>query len=374
MRPAKHTQLKIRVIAGALLSAGVAACARADSSTSTPAPPTFTPAPSAVAAAAPTFTTQPAPDPRIFIASEATDSIQVWQGEPPALVGVIAAGDFPHNLSASNDGRWVASANRHDGTLSILDAVSLQEIKRLRVGTSPHDLAWAPDDTQLYVTHEAEDSLAVIDTGTWAEADRIPVGLPQHDLSLSPDGREIWTTFVGYRGIVIIDRATLKVLARLTDFPHGSHDVTFVPEREEAWVTSSGFIGDASQIDPFVLIFNVRTRQLIDSRPLGLYPFHSVKRFRDGPFLPQTQTELWYSDRGLGGVVAVDVATRTVVAKIATGRAPFHLSFGPNGWLYVVNHDDATLSVIDPLRRVVLHTLNVAPDPHGIVVVAAPNE
>ncbi len=296
----------------------------------------------------------------------------MWQGEPPAFIASIPVGDFPHNLSASNTGRWIASANRHAGTLSIVDAATLQEIERIRVGASPHDLGWAPDDAQLYVTHEAEDTLAVIDTATWTEVERLEVGLPQHDLSLSPDGREIWATFVGYRGIVIIDRAALKVIERLTDFAHGSHDVTFVPERGEAWVTSSGFIGDASQIDPFVLIFSTQTRQLLDSRPLGIYPFHSAKRFRDGPFVPEGPARVWYSDRGLGGVMAVDTATRTVVAKIETGRAPFHLSFGPNGLLYVANHDDATFSVIDPEAQTVLHTLDVAPDPHGIVVVAAP--
>ena len=81
---------------------------------------------------------------------------------------------------------------------------------------------------------------------------------------------------------------------------------------------------------------------------------------------------MWFSDRELGGVIEVSVKTHQVLASLKTGRAPFHLSYGPNGLLYVANHDDATFSVVDPLNLKVLETIHTAPDPHGIVVTAAP--
>lgn len=338
--------------------------------TSTPRvePPTqSTPTPTA----APTATPAPA-EPRIFIASERTNTVQVYQGEPPRFVTAIPVGFFPHNISVSNDARWVAVANRYNGTVSIIDAQALTETARIRVGNQPHDLSWAPDDKFLYVTQEADYFISVIDTSLWRGVDLIRLDTPTHDLSISPDGSQIWATTIKYRGLLIIDRLQRVVIDRLAYFPHGSHDVTFRPDLNEVWVTSSGFIRSDVDVDPYVVIFDYTTRQIKNLVPLGVYPFHSVKQFRDGLFLPLQSDTLWYSDRGQAGVILVNVPERRVLATIPTGLGPFHLSFGPNGLLYVVNHDSATLSVVDPVRLEVLHTLSVAPDPHGVVVIAAP--
>ncbi len=318
-----------------------------------------------------TTTPMPTPEPRIFLASERTNSIQVWQGEPPRFVTAVPVGRFPHNLSVSNDAHWVATANRASNDVSIVDAATLTETVRVRVGQAPHDLSWAPDDARLYVTQERDSFLSVIDSATWRMVEPVYLDTPQHDLAISPDGSQIWATTIRYRGLVIIDRATQQVIQRLAYFPHGSHDITFRPDANEVWVTSSGFIRTEADVDPHIVIFDYKSHQIKDNRPFGLYPFHSVKQFRDGLFLPKESDSIWYSDRGLGGVILISVPERKVLAEIKTGRAPFHLSFGPNGLLYVANHDDATFSVIDPQQRVVLHTVKVAPDPHGIVVTAA---
>lgn len=340
-----------------------------DASTAAPtaaAAPTETPAPTA------TPVPTPGPEPRIFVASEYTNTVQVWQGEPPVLVTAVPVGSTPHNISASNSGRWIAASDRFSEQVSIIDSASLTEIKRVFTGRRPHDLAWSPDDSLLYVTQEDETFISVIDTSSWRVVSRIGVGTPQHDLAISPDGSEIWVTSFGYKGLIIVDRAAQKREEVLTRFDHGSHDITFLPQTGEAWATSSGFIASAAQVDPFVLIFDYKTRELKDGVPLGIYPFHSVKKFRDGMFLPPDADELWYSDRGLGGVIDVSVSQRKVLAEIKTGRSPFHISMGPNHLLYVANHDDSTMSVVDTAARALLHTVQVAGGPHGVVVIAAP--
>jgi len=144
------------------------------------------------------------------------------------------------------------------------------------------------------------------------------------------------------------------------------------PDGSEVVVTASCFIENASQIDPYVVVFDAATHKIKMIQPMGLYPFHSVKRYRDGLFLPPNLPVMWFSDRELGGVIEVSVKTHQVLASLKTGRAPFHLSYGPNELLYVANHDDATFSVIDPLKLEVLETIHTAPDPHGIVVTVAP--
>lgn len=338
--------------------------------TDTPLPP----APTATSATAPTPTPTSAAqvEPRIFIASERTNSIQVWQGEPPRFVTMIPVGRYPHNLSVSNNARWVAAANRWSNDISIVDTATLTETHRIRVGVAPHDLSWSPDDKRLYVTQEKEFFITVIDAENWTALDPIRVDSPQHDLAIAPDGREMWLTTIQYRGLLFVDLQKNEMVGQLRYFPHGSHDITFRPDVDEVWVTSSGFIRGPADTDPTIVIFDRASRQIKANQPFGQYPFHSVKKFRDGLFLPPNSETVWFSDRGLGGVIEVNVARREVVAEVKTGRAPFHLTFGPNGLLYVANHDDATFCVIDPQQHIVLHTVNVAPDPHGIVVIVAP--
>ncbi len=323
----------------------------------------------------PTVTPRPSPSlpkPRIFVAVERSNTVEVYDGEPPNFVTSIAVGIFPHNLSVSNDGRYLGVDDRHSDQISIVDTRALTEVARIHVGHQPHDLSWAPDDKRLYVTQERDDFISVIDTTKWETLAPIYLDSPTHDLTISPDGREIWATTIRYRGLLIIDRRTEQVIERLAYFPHGSHDAYFSPDGREVWVTSSGFIENESQADANVVIFDAATRAIKKIVPMGEYPFHSVKRYRDGLFLPSNSKELWFSDRGLGGVILVSTDTHQVLDSIKTGRAPFHLSFGPNGLLYVANHDDWTFSVIDPMKRQLLHTVPTGPDPHGIVVIAAP--
>jgi YVTN family beta-propeller protein len=330
--------------------------------------PTATSVPTATLTASPT----PSIQARIFVACEVPFTVEAWQGNPAKKVGEVKTGDYPHNISASNNGKYVATALRHDGTIAVIDAAAIKEIARIPVGVSPHDMAWSPDDKLLYVTHEYVTYFSVIDTQTWKLLTHVDLKFGQHDIGLSPDGSELWITTTSYRGILVLDRETLKIKKEIFGFAHGSHDFTFIPERDEVFVTSSGLIMSASEVDPFVLVFDTKTFQLKDSKPLGIYPFHSVKKYRDGYFLEPNLPTFWYSDRGLGAVIEVDIAKREVITQIKTGKGTFHLSAGPGGLLYVANHDDSTVSVVDTRKKVLVENIKVGKDPHGVVVVPAP--
>jgi YVTN family beta-propeller protein len=333
--------------------------------------PTPTSAPTAVPPTS-TSVVAPAIKYRVFVACELPQTVEAWEGLPAKKIGEVKTGEYPHNISASNNGKYIATALRHDGTIAVIDAAAVKEIARIPVGVSPHDMAWSPDDKTLYVTHEYVSYFSVIDTQTWKLVKHVDLKFGQHDIAISPDGSELWITTTSYRGILILDRATLKVKKEVFGFPHGSHDFTFIPERNEVFITSSGLIQNSSQVDPFVLVFDTKAYKLIDSKPMGFYPFHSVKKFRDGYFLEPNLPTFWLSDRGFGGVIEVDIAKREVITQIKTGKAPFHMSAGPGGLIYVANNEDSTVSAVDTKRKIVADTLKVGKNPHGVVVVPAP--
>lgn len=317
--------------------------------------------------------------PRIFIASEGLNGVEVWQGEPPQKLTVIpSGGTMTHNLGVSNSARWVVASNRYSGNVTIYDTQTLTTVAKIAVGPAPHDMAWLPDDSRLYISLEAAPYIAVIDTATWKTLPPILVDTPTHDLTIMPGGKEMWATGIKYRGLLFIDLEKNKLVDTYKYFPEGSHDAYYRPQEDEVWLSSSGFIGGPHDANPNIVILDRATRKIKDTRPYGLYPFHSGKRHKDTLYFPQNDDKvMWFSDRGwspkvgrgVGGVLAIDVKERKVIKSIPTGNGPFHISYGPNGWLYLINQDDSSLSIVDTERLELVRTIKVAPSPHGISVV-----
>ena len=307
----------------------------------------------------------------LFVTSEKTDTVNVYQGKVPDLAFVkgIPVGREPHNLGISPDGRWVATGDRRSGEVSLIDTQTLMEAARLKLGRQTHDVAFTPDSRTLYVGHETETFVSVVEIGTWKIQRRLELGRAQHDLSVSADGRELWFTVTnrpykpGDSRVGVVDLGTGKVT--LIDTGANAHDVTLGPDGKVAWVTNSGFthIPDA-RVD----YIDVATRRVLGSITVGKYPFHSPKRGRDGNAVPVTASEMWFSDHGLKSVVAVSLADPRVIATVPAGVQPYHIAATATGTLFVANHTSNTVTIIDGPRRAVLGTLQVPPRPHGLAV------
>lgn len=85
-----------------------------------------------------------------------------------------------HNLFVSPDGKTLYVCNRVDGSISLLDPVTLTERKRISMPGGPDDMDFAPDGT-IWVTRRWAHSVALLDpvTGqfTTIETGRSPHGI-----------------------------------------------------------------------------------------------------------------------------------------------------------------------------------------------------
>lgn len=308
----------------------------------------------------------------LFVTSMGTNTINVFQGPVSnlRLVKRIAVGREPHNMGISPDGRWVAASNRRSKEVSVIDAEGLTEVARVPVGRQPHDLAFSSDSRAIYVGHEVESFVGVIEVEKWQMASRLKVGRAQHDLSISPDDRELWFTVTnrpykqGDPRVGVIELKTNKRVF-LMDTGANAHDITLSPDGQTAWVTNSGFVHvPDSRVD----YIDVVARKWLGSVEIGRYPFHSPKRGRDGNYVPRQSQEMWFSDHGLKAVHALSLAERRVVASVAAGEEPYHITSTADGTLFVANERSNSVTIIDGPRRRGLGTLNVPRRPHGIVV------
>jgi DNA-binding beta-propeller fold protein YncE len=306
---------------------------------------------------------------RVFVASETTNQVWVFEGAGRTPVATLPVGHHPHNLGASPDGRWVATAARESDEVSLIDVMALVEVARVKVPRAPHDVVFSPDSRTLYVSQEAAPVVSVIDVIHRRRLPPLYVGVPQHDLAVTPDGRELWMTVTGVpmsrepRRVWIVDLPHGKVTARLNT-GRNAHDVIFTPEGERAWVTNSGI---PAIPDNHITVLDVRSRRVAADLVVGRYPFHAPKQGRDGRYVPPHSPLTWFSDHGLRAIVGVDRRTGRVVAVITAGREPYHIAPAPNGWLYVAANASDWVAVIDPVARRRVGILRV-PRPHGIAV------
>lgn len=85
-----------------------------------------------------------------------------------------------HVLFVPNDGKVIYATNRVDGSVVVLDADTLTEIRRFRVAGGPDDMDFAPDG-KMWVTRRWAQSVAVIDpltgVGQTFQTGRSPHGI-----------------------------------------------------------------------------------------------------------------------------------------------------------------------------------------------------
>ncbi len=117
----------------------------------------------------------------------------------------------PVSVAASGDGRWLATANRASGTVSLVNLTGTLA-DELAIGRRPGAIAARREDGFVAVMTESGDlvTLAVKD-GRLAETGRVHLGFEPHDVALSPDGATAWVPLAATAAVVAVDLASLAV-------------------------------------------------------------------------------------------------------------------------------------------------------------------
>ena len=336
----------------------------------------------AIPASTPSPTAEPTVDPRlyaklrVFVASENTDQVWVFDGAPDApfaLVGKIPVGRMPHQLSVSPDGKFVAVNNRMANTTSVIDPITMKEVVRLPVGKQPHGIIWSPDAKTLFVSHEKDTYIARFEEGTWHSLPPLMVGVPQHVLAMSAARpNELWYTVTNSNEndhLRVYDLDTKQITkVKVNDV----HDVFFTPDGSEMWSSSSGFLDKPS--DRMVIYDPIAQTVKQEIHLTGHYPFHTLKAFQDGVYYPANTSVMVLSDHIGPSLLWVDWRERSILGETKLGQQPFHSTYDPEGnRMLVTTNVDGMVNVIDMKTRLVVQKLPVS-KAHGIasVGIAAP--
>jgi len=119
-------------------------------------------------------------DARVYVACNAAGTMQVWDAATRRFLGQVATGAGAYNVEPSPDGRLVIVTNKKDRSVSVIDAATLTEVRRVPVSKPVvHGVAFAPDGRYAYVSQESigadPGAVDTIDLATFTVIGTIPI-------------------------------------------------------------------------------------------------------------------------------------------------------------------------------------------------------
>ena len=129
----------------------------------------------------PTWAQPSADGKRLFVACNKASDIAEIDVASWTLTRRIPAGDGVYNLAVSHDGKLLLATNKRGQSVSVFDAGTGQELKRLPTRRKVvHGVAVSPDDRYAFVSVEGvgaePGTVEVIDLGTLATVATVDVG------------------------------------------------------------------------------------------------------------------------------------------------------------------------------------------------------
>lgn len=204
-------------------------------------------------------------------------------GDPvPGSVSVVDAGTMqeiarietcvrPHGSRLTEDGRFHYSVCVGDDELVEIDVRRLAVARRLSLGDAcaPTWTQASPDGARIYVACNGRDEVLEIDAGSWSVGRRFSTGSGPYNLEVTGDGRLLVVTYKGGRAVGIwdlergVERARVETTRRL---PHG---VALSPDGRYAFVSVEGVGGEPGAVDILDLTAGRRVRSVDVGKQAG---------------------------------------------------------------------------------------------------------
>lgn len=237
--------------------------------------------------------------------------------------------------------------NSGDASISVLDAATRTETRRIQVLREVHHLVVTPDGRELVVGDSGGNELLFIDPASGEIRRRERISNPYH-MEYSPDGRYLVVASLRRDQIDIYDAATLTLLQRFRQPDKPSH-VAFSPDSRWAFVTLQG-TGQVAAVD-------MESRTTAWVQDVG----------------PEPAGIIWHRGRLLIGLmgrtdfVSLDPATREVRSAFQIGRGAHTIFPAPDGQtLYATSRVDSRIAEVDAETLEVRRVFEVAGGPDCI--------
>ena len=277
--------------------------------------------------------------------------------------------------------------NSAGASISVVDMVTQQEVRRIPVSREPHHLVLSPDGKSLLVGDTAGNEMLFLDPATGAIQKRMPVADP-YQLGFSPDGKFLTVAGLARNQIDVYDAASMKLIKRFPVVSTPSH-IAYAPDSAVAFVT----LQDSDRL----VAIDLRAMAVKWNEPVGKTPAgvlwlngkvlvadmgtdyvaqvdpatgHVLTKIQTGKgahnlFLSPDRKILWVNNRADGTTAALDAGTLKVMRTYAIPGGPDDIDFAPDGKLWITRRWAAKVAVLDPATGS-YQTVDVGRSPHGL--------
>ena len=303
---------------------------------------------------------------RVIQTNSAGDNVHVIDPVSNKVVGTIEGIDVPHGTTIAPDGSRIYITEEPTKTMDVVDAKSLQVIKKVPLSGRPNNLAVSKNGRRVYVgIAQRPGAVDVIDTATLTNIKSIPVQGAVHNVYVTPDGKYAVSGSVASSVISVIDTATdtvvwsvklssgirpmafiknadgstKEIIVQLSDF-HGFVAVDFSTHEETKRITLPDVAGQERETDgiqgapahglaitkdekvlwvtskwyDYVAAYSLPDFKLIKIVPVGLHP--------EWLTIPPDGKDLYVACAGKDATYVVDNKSMTLVTTIPVGAVP----------------------------------------------------
>jgi DNA-binding beta-propeller fold protein YncE len=176
---------------------------------------------------------------RLFVAMPLINQVAAIDTDSWKVIKNIDAGVRPTHLAFAPDDKtlWVAGQNADAAapSVTVIDAAALAVVSTLRTGRGPHGLAF-PNDDVAAVTNGADGTVTLIDLMTLRAIKEVPIGGSPTAIGASPLSGALYVGDARSGTISVIDPAKQQVSAHMDGKP-GLTMIRFAPGGRFGFVT-----------------------------------------------------------------------------------------------------------------------------------------
>jgi YVTN family beta-propeller protein len=284
---------------------------------------------------------------RAYVVSRDSDELAVIDLKTMAIAGRTHTGGLSSHmaeLSKGFDKVYVSSPETNE--VVVLDARTLAQKARIPVGGHPTHMSLSRDGSILAVMLEWEGAVSIIDAQSDVEKKRIPGFVTPHFMRYSPDGKTGYVANAGASRVTRVDLATLAITGQLTlDGIAADSPVAAEGGFHDAQIDADGVLYAAHGATGRVLVYDTNAGRKMGELQVGAKPWIV---FAEHPFTALPHRYL-VPNLGDQTVSRIDGAALSVAGSLPGDEESYgvnYSSLAPDK-AYVMNRVREDIAVVD---------------------------
>lgn len=332
---------------------------------------------------------------------------------PGGTASAVAAAPAPASAAASTATSASAASvpttarppifvlNSLDATVSVIDPVSMTELRRLPTGKEPHHLYLSPDEQSLLIANAVGNTITLVDPRTGQLQRTLPDIIDPYHLRFSPD-MQWFVTAANRLNHVDLYRVTrpaaggfeLALAKRLPTGKTPSHlfidsksTVVYASVQDDNQLTAIDLTTQTTRwtipcgkmpadvflsADDKTLLVGLTGDEVVEAYDVSVNPPKLIKRIQTGAGAHAfrawgDQRHVLVSNRVANTINRLDLQTLSVVDTYPAPAGPDCIELSADRkFIYVASRWAGKLTVIDTEQKKVVQQVQVGRSPHGV--------